>query len=341
MPFPLIPLAVLVGTALLGSAGGVKSGRSMAKIVKAKKFNKQAETIIAYAQANAVTAANNSQERISKLGRIKLHVLNSSVPRFVDTFEKIHGIEIENTVGIEELTKYHIDKQATLDLRGMSIKAAEVLGGLAGASGTGALVAFGAYSATMTFGSASTGTAIAALSGIAAKNATLAFLGGGALAVGGGGMALGTIVLGGLVGGPALLVFGIFMDAHAKKNLEKALSSKAEALKTAEELKSVEFMCDAIAQRADMYYRLLEKLNCVFLTLIEELEHIVSTSGADYSRYTNAEQNRVVMCISMAGAVKSVLDMPILEENGGVTQESWHLHADMIHYHNQVQSALE
>ncbi|MEH2953931.1 hypothetical protein VV089_13235 [Candidatus Merdisoma sp. JLR.KK011] len=42
-----------------------------------------------------------------------------------------------------------------------------------------------------TFGTASTGTAISALSGAAATNAALAWLGGGALAAGGGGMAAG------------------------------------------------------------------------------------------------------------------------------------------------------
>ena len=57
-----------------------------------------------------------------------------------------------------------------------------------------------------TFAAASTGTAIATLSGAAATNATLAFFGGGSLAAGGLGMAGGTAVLGGLVAGPALCV---------------------------------------------------------------------------------------------------------------------------------------
>ncbi len=46
-----------------------------------------------------------------------------------------------------------------------------------------------------TFGTASTGTAISALSGAAATNAALAWLGGGALAAGGGGMAAGSALL--------------------------------------------------------------------------------------------------------------------------------------------------
>lgn len=58
-----------------------------------------------------------------------------------------------------------------------------------------------------TFGTASTGTAISALSGAAATNAALAWLGGGALAVGGGGMAAGNAFLALAGASPALLCF--------------------------------------------------------------------------------------------------------------------------------------
>ena len=66
-----------------------------------------------------------------------------------------------------------------------------------------------------TFGVASTGTAISALSGAAATNAALAWLGGGALAAGGGGVAAGNALLalagpvGWAIAGVALVTSGI------------------------------------------------------------------------------------------------------------------------------------
>ena len=64
---------------------------------------------------------------------------------------------------------------------------------------SGIAVASFAPSAAMwiatTFGTASTGTAISALSGAAATKAALAWLGGGALSSGGGGMAAGSAFL--------------------------------------------------------------------------------------------------------------------------------------------------
>lgn len=76
-------------------------------------------------------------------------------------------------------------------------KSDKIISGLGAAAGTatavgGQATAMGIATA---FGTASTGTAISSLSGIAATNAATAWLGGGALAAGGGGMALGTTVL--------------------------------------------------------------------------------------------------------------------------------------------------
>ena len=67
------------------------------------------------------------------------------------------------------------------------------------------LIGLGCIWGVMALGTASTGAAIGGLTGVAATNATLAWLGGGALAAGGGGMALGSMVLGGIIAGPALL----------------------------------------------------------------------------------------------------------------------------------------
>lgn len=81
-----------------------------------------------------------------------------------------------------------------------------------------------AMSIATVLGTASTGTAISALSGVAATNAALAWLGGGAIAAGGGGVAGGTLLLGmfgpiGLAVGAVSVVGGMmFMNS---KNKEK------------------------------------------------------------------------------------------------------------------------
>ena len=75
-----------------------------------------------------------------------------------------------------------------------------------GGAGAGTAAAVGSWSLVALVGSASTGTAISTLSGVAATNATLAWFGGGALAAGGTGMAGGTLVLGGVALVPVIAV---------------------------------------------------------------------------------------------------------------------------------------
>lgn len=73
-----------------------------------------------------------------------------------------------------------------------------VVGGAAVGFLVGDLVGAGLTTATALTGTASTGTAISTLHGIAETNATLAQIGGGALSAGGGGVAAGQAVLNGI-----------------------------------------------------------------------------------------------------------------------------------------------
>lgn len=89
---------------------------------------------------------------------------------------------------------------------------------------TGSTMAIGSWTLVSTFGAASTGTAIAQLSGVAASNATLAWFGGGSLAAGGAGISGGAFVLGGIVAIPLVVV-------AAKSTHNKAKEVEDEAVK--------------------------------------------------------------------------------------------------------------
>lgn len=81
--------------------------------------------------------------------------------------------------------------------------------------GAGVGVYAGTLAAVGIWGTASTGTAIASLSGVAATNATYAFLGGGAVAAGGGGVMAGAAVMtGGIVAVVAAAGAGIYYLWH-------------------------------------------------------------------------------------------------------------------------------
>ena len=204
------------------------------------------------------------------------------------------------------------------DLQGMASSLAD---GLASGAMAGALTAFGAYGAAGALATASTGTAIASLSG-AATNATLAFFGGGSLAAGGLGMAGGTAVLGGLVAGPALAVLGVVMGAKASKNLDAANANLAKAKEFEEEMKTAADLCNGIRRRSAMFNRFLIRLQTVFDPMIYQMTEIIKERGTDFRNFTEDERKVVASAMSLAGAIKAVLDTPILDEDGNLTKES-------------------
>ena len=263
-------------------------------------------------------------------------MLDQTLNHFVEVFDQIHNVKLKDSVMLDELSKFHLDKQGLIQIRELGNMATSVIKGLVGGAGAGALTAFGAYSATMTFAAASTGTAIACLSGVAATNAILAFLGGGAIAAGGGGMALGSTILGGAVAGPAIAILGVVMNASASKNLDNAYSNKYKAEEAVESLKVVKALCNGISKRSDMFISLISKLDDILIELTAQLEVIVNVRGTNYARYNEKEQGVVAMSISVAEAIKIVLGTPILTEDGQLTAESQSVHEQISEYVDSV-----
>jgi hypothetical protein len=320
MPLPLIPIIIGAGAAaLLGIGKGIKAAVDNND---ADDYNKRSNEEIDKAKNNLEVCRTASNTALEALGRKKLFILDRGVMRFVRAFEKIQNIQLEDSPGLNELGKFRLDSQSFAELKKMGGYAASIAGGIASGALGGGLAAFGAWSGAMAFGAASTGTAISALSGIAATNATLAFLGGGSLAAGGLGIAGGAAVLGGLVAGPALAIIGFIVGAQASENLDKAKSNYAEAKKITEELSSAAVACNGIRRRAEMFERLLIRLEAMLIPLVFKMEAASASTGVDWKNYSGDEKKTVAAAASLAKAIKTVLDTPILTEDGKLTEES-------------------
>ena len=50
--------------------------------------------------------------------------------------------------------------------------------------------------------------------------------------------------------------------------------------------------------------------------------YIISEKGNDYTKFSDEEKNCIASALSLAGAIKAVLDTPILDESGNLTEES-------------------
>ncbi len=319
MPLPLF----FIGAAVLtGAIGGGKTVKAVSDNSKANRINESANTSVEQAKTELDRHRKAVSEALNQLGAEKLHVLDHNVMAFVRSFEQIKNIDFQSSIGLEELKNLHIDQNVFQELKELGNFAVGVAGGAAAGAVGGALTALGAYGAATSFAATSTGTAIAALHGAAATNATLAFFGGGSLAAGGLGMAGGMVVLGGLVAGPALMVMGLITGAKSQEKLENALANKAQADEIVESLHAAAAQCIAIRRRTYMFYQLLAHLDSYFLPQIWTMEDIIQNEGTDYKAYTPESKKAIAAAASTACTIKSILDTPILTESGELTEAS-------------------
>lgn len=189
------------------------------------------------------------------------------------------------------------------------LQAARVAAGGAGAGlAAGASVAFMAPTAAMwvatTFGTASTGTAISALSGAAASNAALAWLGGGALTAGGGGMAAGNALL--AMAGPigwtiagATLLSSILLFASKKAKLNKQKNEEIEAVKN--NIEKVKEMDAQLAAILGQTTEIREALNKSYF-------ECVSMHGSDYLSFDDEKKMKLGALVNNTKSLSALFE---------------------------------
>ena len=317
MPFPLLLIA---GAAVAGTIGVGKTIDAISTQSKANDINEDAQSIVDFAKNKMSFAKTESGESLSMLGDCKVRILNSSIRDFVNEFGKL--TKVENNESIDKDFSITIDEKEIEELKELSIIASSLAKGAAGGVVSGAVTAFGAYSAAGVLASASTGTAIATLSGAAATNATLAFFGGGSIAAGGLGVAGGTAVLGGLVAAPALVILGVVASSKANANLEDARSNLAKAKDFDSEINLAVTECVSIRRGADMMNRFLISLNSIFAPLVSEMTDIINYNGTDFSLYSDEDKKTIRKAGALARSIKAILNIAILNDEGRYNSDS-------------------
>lgn len=314
MPIPFI----IGGIALAAGAYGAKKGYDAYEDNdEAKRYNKRAKRVYNDATEELTTSKETTNKKLTKLGKLKISVYQDSLGDFVKTFSEIKNIDFEDNLDIGT----DVDYSSMLKIKESVVEIQEVLGGGIAALGGGVVAGFGAYGGVGMLATASTGTAISGLSGAAATNATLAWLGGGALSAGGMGMAGGMAVLGGIVAGPVLAIGGAIMAAKAEEAKYNAYSNFDKAEAAAEQMNVAKVVLDEITARVKEFRSILKPMNDIFEDYIDRMEDIVNNSS-DYSKYSIQEKEIVMITASIAQTIKNVCDAPIIDEDGVVTKKS-------------------
>ena len=264
------------------------------------------------AQQNTESAIKKTNEKICELG-IRAGIMYESLVEIQTLFDCIRNIPSEEKIRYEKLKEQRMKwKQLTENFE-IEYKKKEVTSTGSGVAGIGAGVAVATLgpSAAMgiatTFGVASTGTAISTLSGAAATNAALAWLGGGALAAGGGGMAAGKLLLffagpvGWSIAGVSLIASGIA--------LTKAIGDK----------KRLENLFTLISTRDTKTYELaIIELNERTIRMAKEMSNLnyacnrIRSFGTDYNSMTEQQQFELGTYVNHMEASTMLLVNPIM-----------------------------
>ncbi|MCC8164537.1 MAG: hypothetical protein LIO86_15565 [Lachnospiraceae bacterium] len=167
----------------------------------------------------------------------------------------------------------------------------------------------------MALGTASTGTAIASLSGAAATNATLAALGGGALAAGGGGMALGTAVLGGATLGVGLMFGGIIFKMTGKKLSPQADEAMQQAMEIEEKVEQICSYLNELQSVAREYINTLKTVKAEYESRLKILECLVGFMGkCDWEEFTEKEKAVVCDLVLLVGLLFKMCQLELVNK---------------------------
>ena len=277
MPLPLIPIAI-------GAVGVGVTGVAWLKLRKDKKRYEvrrgQYESCYE-SYRGTVEDVNAEIDSLNRQRGAAMKTLSRAADFLVRANVKDRHFDEGMRITAQEFEELQKKVAASMVELATSLGASAAGGGAAGVA-----TAAGAYAAVSSFATASTGAAISGLSGIAARNATLAWLGGGTLASGGGGIAAGASTLLTISMAPLSIVPGIVMSAKAYRQgkrideeIEKMDVAEAEMSRHRAELWAVlEWKCEMSQAIREVEQALKDLLRISSTEVLEDVYRVAAVA---------------------------------------------------------------
>jgi len=307
MPLPLLLIgAVALVGAGVGAAGAHDLATAKEKVKAAQKRHEEALD-------DLETARLCTQGHIEALGRTRLNVSAKTLQRFAKVMQRLGAQAKAKQRGQQHANLPPLTAHDLARFEKQGSAALELLKGTAQGVGTGAALAVGAGGMAATYGATAGGVAIASLNGAAATNATLAYIGGGALSAGGGGMAMGTAVLGGLALAPLFLLGGLALAKHGEKALTQACEYEADVDTTVAKLAQAIAVLGAVNART-------QELDTLTTQLAGRLDQVVARLDAipfwQRHKLSPAHEADIATAWGLASGLSRLLDVQLMNADG-------------------------
>lgn len=289
MPLPFL----LVGAA---AAAGIGTH------INAKKKNEEAQNLInsaerLYNNTKKILDIAKNKTEISLVGLeiSKKKVLQSSMKQFLKAYSRVKKVQIKESEGLEELSKFSLTPSDIVQIQNMTnIYESNLKVGTIGAATGVALTAL-------------TTTTLAGAAGFASFLSPVA-----------------------AVAAPALLFTGISASIKAEENLEKARVMYSETSIAVEKMKTAETMCNAITKRTEMFDDLLFSLNKIFAECARYMDSVTRSKVGLFKgwnikpeKINEQEMKLIAITRALAGAVKAIIDTPVLGASGDLYSTSY------------------
>lgn len=335
---PLIPVVIGAAAAAASVMGGKKAYDGYQASQEADHVKRKSERMLDDEVEKLEAARKSTQDTLAQLGEMKIRVGGGELARCVSLLELAAGqVDIEPSIKGGDSKKDF--GEIPSDMRQMTENHASLIQAGISSLGSSALVGVGAYSAVGMFGTASTGTAIGTLSGAAANSATMAWLGGGALSAGGLGVTGGMAVLGGVVAAPALLVGGWMYAANSEEKLANAKEYRATVLEHVQQMRLGVDRLEDVQAFAGLYEEEVDRLRLLLDGYNERVSDMLVQKGIAENgsggvvnhtvQFSDEDLDMLCQLRNVGKLVYEWLDLPILEEDGSMTDEAYAAWGDL------------
>lgn len=141
-------------------------------------------------------------------------------------------------------------------------------------------------------------------------------------------------------GGIAFLTLGV--GASMKKDSERALIAAGRQMRAANavyaQAESHAQICRAICQFADRIAEITAAMNLLFTRAIAACDQLIQEKGTEKCAYTDEDVNILMTCANLAGAVCTILTVPVMDSQGKIAENGQELIASGVELLTEAQS---
>ncbi len=310
-----VPIIIGAAVAGLTGYGGKKGYDGLGAKRQAKAIGEAAEKRHKRHLDLLDSAHKHFTQKCAETDALRKEIWRSTLGRLMELMQALERKGHART--LQNFARFGVQPEQVQAFTAHGIESGPTMRGVLSAAGAGAGASALATGLVSSFATASTGTAISGLSGAAAQSATLAWLGGGSLAAGGGGMFVGTAMLGGITVAPAVAIGGFVLAAQGEKALTKATEYEANVNEEIARINRLIAFLHRAETRADELQNVMRRLDARASAALDEAFAMVDEFDDNNDVHIGKLSTTMLLC----KALSELLHVKVLNDKNELSPD--------------------